>query len=189
MTFILASNSPRRRELLARFFTEFRVEPSRFEEGSAGLSASEAALFNARGKAADVAARHPDCAVLGADTVVSLGGNVLGKPKDEADACAILRTLRGRTHEVLTGICLIAGGREQADVVTTRVTFYPLSDELIARYVASGLPLDKAGAYGIQDGYPLVASYEGSYSNVVGLPLERLGEMLHTAGLICPAEQ
>ena len=95
-----------------------------------------------------------------------------------------MRSLSARTHTVYTAICLIANGREQTDVVATQVTFSPLSEELIARYVASGLPMDKAGAYGIQDGYPLVERFEGSYSNVVGLPLERLRAMLREAKLI-----
>ena len=185
MKLILASNSPRRRELLAQFISEFEVEPSRFEERGAGLPAYEAALANACGKARDVASRRADAAVLGADTVVSPDGQrVLGKPNDAADACAMLRALSGKEHIVCTGVCLIADGREQRDVVTTRVRFAPLSDDLIARYVASGLPMDKAGAYGIQDGYPLVERYEGSYSNVVGLPVERLRAMLRAAGLI-----
>ena len=184
MKFILASNSPRRRELLAGLVPQFDVEPSRFSEKGAGLCAYDAALLNACGKARDVAARHADCAVLGADTVVSLDGRILGKPVNEADARRMLRALSGREHEVLTGICLIADGREERDVVTTRVTFSRLSDEVIERYVASGLPLDKAGAYGIQDGYPLVERHCGSYSNVVGLPLERLREMLRAAHLI-----
>lgn len=184
MRFLLASNSPRRRELLANLIPEFDVEPSRFEESGAGLSAFETARANACGKAREVASRFPDCAVLGADTVVSLDGNVLGKPKNEEDACAILRSLSARTHTVYTAICLIANGREQTDVVATQVTFSPLFEELIARYVASGLPMDKAGAYGIQDGYPLVERFEGSYSNVVGLPLERLRTMLREAKLI-----
>ena len=184
MTFILASNSPRRRELLARLLPGFVTEPSHFEEGGAGLCAYEAVRLNAAGKARDVAARHADCAVLGADTVVSLGGRILGKPRDAADARAMLRDMSGREHEVYTGMCLIAGGRERQDVAVTRVRFAPLSEELIADYVASGLPLDKAGSYGIQDGYPLVESYAGSYSNVMGLPLERLQVLLREAGLI-----
>ena len=96
----------------------------------------------------------------------------------------MLRTLSGGEHFVYSGVCLIARGREDADTVCTRVYFSPLTDELIDRYVASGLPMDKAGAYGIQDGYPLVSRYEGSWSNVVGLPLERLQAMLRAAGLI-----
>ena len=138
--------------------------------------------------------------MLGADTVVCLDGALLGKPKqaarqavlevqnveprDAADAAAILRRLSGREHVVYTGACLIAGGKEYADVAATRVVFSALSEELIRRYVASGLPMDKAGAYGIQDGYPLVARYEGSFSNVVGLPVELLGGMLRAARLL-----
>ena len=96
----------------------------------------------------------------------------------------MLHRLSGREHEVYTGLCLIADGRGQTDVVCTRVRFAALTEELIARYVASGLPMDKAGAYGIQDGYPLVGRYEGSYSNVVGLPVERLRDILREARLI-----
>ena len=185
MKLILASNSPRRRELLAQLVREFETQPSRFEESGAGLSASGTARLNACGKAREVASRFPDCAVLGADTVVSPDGRrVLGKPKDARDARAMLRELSGQEHVVCTGVCLIAGGREESDAVLTRVRFYPLSEELIARYAASGLPMDKAGAYGIQDGYELVESYAGSYSNVVGLPVERLREMLRGAGLL-----
>lgn len=184
MKLILASNSPRRRELLAQLISEFEVEPSRFEERGAGLPAYEAALANACGKARDVASHRADAAVLGADTVVCLDGALLGKPKDAADAAAILRRLSGREHVVYTGVCLIAGGKEYADVAATRVVFSALSEELIGRYVASGLPMDKAGAYGIQDGYPLVARYEGSFSNVVGLPVELLGGMLRAARLL-----
>ncbi len=151
---------------------------------SAGLCASRAALANAAGKAREVASRFPGCAVLGADTVVSLDGAILGKPRDGEEASSMLHRLSGREHEVYTGLCLIADGREQTDVVCTRVRFAALTEELIARYVASGLPMDKAGAYGIQDGYPLVGRYEGSYSNVVGLPVERLRDILREARLI-----
>ena len=184
MRLILASSSPRRRELLAQLIPCFDVEPSRFEESSAGLCASRAALANAAGKTREVASRFPGCAVLGADTVVSLDGAILGKPRDGEEASSMLHRLSGREHEVYTGLCLIADGREQTDVVCTRVRFAALTEELIARYVASGLPMDKAGAYGIQDGYPLVGRYEGSYSNVVGLPVERLRDMLREARLI-----
>lgn len=185
MRLLLASNSPRRRELLARLVPDFGVEPSRFAECGAGFLAYDAALANARGKAREVASRCPGCAVLGADTVVSPDGReIFGKPRDAAQARAMLRTLSGREHFVYSGVCLIARGREDADTVCTRVYFSPLTDELIDRYVASGLPMDKAGAYGIQDGYPLVSRYEGSWSNVVGLPLERLQALLRAAGLI-----
>ena len=157
----------------------FLVKPSGFEEVH-GLSAQTAALVNARGKAEEVFSRFPSDVVLGADTVVSLGGEVFGKPQDDADAARMLRLLSGRTHTVYTGVCLLAEGVREERVVATDVTFFPLSEELIAAYVASGLPRGKAGAYGIQDGYPLVEKIMGSYTNVVGLPTEEVGGMLAT---------
>ena len=111
MRLVLASASPRRKELLARLVPQFEVEPSRFEEVGAGLSACETARAFAVGKAREVAARRPQDAVLGSDTVVSLDGKILGKPKDEGDARRMLRLLSGRTHTVYTGVCLIAGGK------------------------------------------------------------------------------
>ena len=184
MKLILASNSPRRRALLGALIRDVTVEPSHFSEEDAGLSARDTALLFARGKAADVASRNPDCAVLGADTVVALGDRILGKPKDAAQARAMLRLLSGKAHTVYTGVCLVTPERKFSDVVETRVVFRDLEEELIEAYVQSGLPLDKAGAYGIQDGYPLVEKYEGSFTNVVGLPMERLKALLHEAGII-----
>lgn len=177
MRLILASNSPRRKELLAGFHIPFEVIPSRFEEAAAGLSAKDTALCFACGKAAEVAARFPEAYVLGADTVVSLGGEILGKPKDGEDAKRMLRALSGKTHSVFTGVCLTGRGVLLKETVETKVTFYPLSEEFIARYVESGSPLDKAGAYGIQDG-ALAESYQGSYTNVIGLPVETVGAFL-----------
>lgn len=175
MKVLLASASPRRRQLLAQI-TAFEVEPSSFEERAAGLSARETALSFARGKARDVFLKHPDCLVLGADTVVCLNGEIFGKPKDAADAKRMLRLLSGKTHSVFTGVCLMRSGAAAEGVDETRVTFLPLSEEEIDAYVASGLPFGKAGAYGIQDG-GLVEKIEGSYSNVVGLPLELTQEL------------
>ena len=149
-----------------------------FEESAKGLSAYGTALCFARGKAREVASRFPGATVLGADTVVSLDGEILGKPKSKEDAKRMLGMLSGRAHAVYTGVCIVRGDREVSKVVTSRVIFRGLSDELIERYVASGLPLDKAGAYGIQDGYPLVDRYEGSYTNIIGLPVETVREML-----------
>ena len=182
--FILASASPRRRELLSGLVSRFCVQPSRFEEVPSGLPPARTALSFAVGKAEDVAARFPGQIVLGADTVVSLGGDVLGKPRDAADAAATLRRLSGCTHSVFTGICLIGRGKKLCATEESRVTFFELSDALIAQYVASGLPLDKAGSYGIQDGYPLVRALEGSYTNVVGLPVERVRTMLEELGYV-----
>lgn len=177
---ILASASPRRRELLSLLGYEFIAEPSLFEESAKGLSAYETALAFARGKAEEVASRHPSALVLGADTVVSHDGEIFGKPKSAAEAASMLSRLSGKTHTVYTAIVL-RGASCAEKVVSTRVTFFPLSTELISAYVASGLPMDKAGAYGIQDGYPLVKEISGSYTNVVGLPTEEVDTMLKAA--------
>ena len=178
---ILASGSPRRRELLGKLGYSFQVEPSLFEESAKGLSAYETVLAFAEGKAEEVLSRFPSACVLGADTVVEEGGEILGKPKDEEDARRMLRRLSGRTHFVHTGVAILTERTRRVFAVTTEVEFYPLSEELIERYVASGLPLDKAGAYGIQDGYPLVRKIKGSFTNVVGLPTEEVDTMLKAA--------
>lgn len=175
MKLLLASASPRRRELLAPV-CPFEVEISRFEEVDKG-SAEEVVLSNARGKALEVLGRFPDCRVLGADTAVALDGMILGKPKDAADAERMLRSLSGKTHSVFTGVCLADKSGVKERVVETKVLFKELSKKTIKSYVLSGAPLDKAGAYGIQDGV-VVKSYEGSYTNVMGLPMETVKEML-----------
>ncbi len=169
--------------MLARIYPDFSVEPSRFEEKGEKLSARETALTFAVGKAREVYSRFPGRFVLGADTVVSFGGEILGKPKNAENAAAMLRELSGKTHSVFTGVCLVGEGIFLRDTVETKVVFHTLSEELIAEYVKSGSPLDKAGAYGIQDGYPLVKSYEGSYTNVVGLPLETVRTFLKEGNL------
>lgn len=176
MKFLLASNSPRRRELLSGLVPAFEVVPSRFEEiAKEGERGEERCLRFAEGKAREVFARFPDAAVLGADTVVVFGGEILGKPKDEADAFEMLRFLSGKTHSVYTGVCLVTPEGERSGVEETCVTFRPLSDEEILSYIKTGSPFDKAGAYGIQDS-GFAAAFRGSYSNVVGLPLERVRE-------------
>ncbi len=179
---ILASNSPRRRELLATLGYKFDIVPSRFEERAEGLSARETALAFARGKAHEVFSRYPGHIVLGADTVVALEGEIFGKPADDEDAKRMLSKLSGKTHSVFTGVCVLSPKGTRECVAETRVEFFPLGEELIARYIASGLPADKAGAYGIQDGFPLVKAVEGSYSNVVGLPVEEVGAILSALG-------
>ena len=184
MKLILASNSPRRRELLAQDNIQFTVIPSCFEEVGEGLSAQETVSLFAEGKAREVFSRFPGAAVLGADTVVALDGEILGKPENSIHAAEMLRRLSGRVHAVYTGVCLIADGFFRSGIVETKVTFRVLSEETIAAYVKSGLPLDKAGAYGIQDGYPLVESYKGSYTNVIGLPMELVREYLKE-GRLC----
>lgn len=180
---ILASASPRRRELLQELGISFSVIPSLFEEKAEGLCPSETALAFARGKAEEVFSRYPDFAVLGADTVVAIEGELLGKPHSCEEAKAMLRKLSGRTHSVFTGVCLVKENLQLCGISETQVHFFKLSEALIEEYVRSGLPLDKAGAYGIQDGYPLVESYEGSYTNVVGFPMELVREYLRKADI------
>ena len=175
---ILASNSPRRREILTGLGYEFTVCPSLFEELAEGLSARDTVAAFARGKAAEVFSRYPNSVVLGADTVVAYGEEILGKPKSEEDAKRMLRLLSGKTHSVYTGVCVVSAKGMRETVAETRVTFNALAEETINSYVNSGLPMDKAGAYGIQDGFPLVREIEGSYTNVVGLPAEETQALL-----------
>lgn len=176
MRFLLASNSPRRRELLKEVIAAFQVVPSRYEEvGKAGEKGSERCLRFAEGKAEEVFSRFPDAAVLGADTVVELDGAILGKPKTQAEAFSMLQALSGKTHSVFSGVCLVTPEGKRLGVEEARVTFRPLSDEEIRAYIATGSPMDKAGAYGIQDS-GFVSALSGSYSCVVGLPLERVRE-------------
>lgn len=171
---ILASASPRRRELLAQAGLAFEVVPSGWEESApAGFSPQQRVQALARGKAQDVARLHPQDVVIGADTLVFLDGEPLGKPHSQKEAADMLARLSGRTHQVMTGVCILApGGKEICFAAETEVTFYPLGEEEIAAYIATGEPMDKAGAYGIQGrGAVLVRSICGDYNNVVGLPL------------------
>jgi septum formation protein len=183
MKLILASASPRRRELLANAAFEFEVRPSAVAETPhPGEKPEEFARRAAREKALDVAAKaEPGTLVLGADTVVALEDSILGKPLDAAEAEQMLRQLSGRTHHVITAVCLLRAPDRVADLQqeTTAVTFRPLALEEIRAYVASGEPFDKAGAYAIQGlASKFVARIEGDYSNVVGLPVGRVKEML-----------
>ena len=160
MDIILASNSPRRKQILEEFGYPFKVKTEEVKEEDKG-SPKKAALFNAMLKAKKVfdnlsASEKIGAAVIGADTVVTLNGKIIGKPKGKEDAKSTLKTLSGKKHYVLTGFCIIAGGRTYKGVEKTAVIFNNLSDELIEDYVIKKRPLDKAGAYGIQDGYPLV---------------------------------
>ena len=183
---ILASASPRRAELLRSLGLQFDVLPTGADERDEHpTSVHDLALHNARVKALDAAARHPDALVLGADTIVVLGSEVFGKPRDLDDARRMLRRLSGQTHSVITGVCLLCrgGNRERTFAVETRVRFRPLSDTDIEQYLDAVHVLDKAGAYAIQEGPPLVENIEGSYSNVVGLPLERLAAELREFGV------
>lgn len=175
MELILASNSPRRKELLERFGFKFKTVKSDYAEKDTGLSPADTVKTFATGKAEyvfDTLKDKSDAVVLGADTVVVMDGKILGKPADKTDAVKTLKLLSGKTHSVLTGYAIISDKKRETGCVETKVTFNFLADELINRYVNSGLPLDKAGSYGIQDGYNLVKSYDGSFYNVVGLPID-----------------
>jgi septum formation protein len=177
---ILASASPRRAELLRQLAMNFEVLPSAAEEmAHEHLSPQEICQLNAHRKARAVAKAIPDALVLGADTLVFVGGEILGKPKDRAEAERMLANLQGRTHQVVTGVSLthLRGHRERLFAVSTDVTFRPLTAEQIREYLDHVNPLDKAGAYAIQEhGEKIVSEISGSYSNVVGLPLEKLSE-------------
>ena len=185
MEWILASASPRRKELLGQLIEKFDVIPSQGEEKTDGTLSPEMLVKTlAEQKATEVATYSTARGkiVLGADTVVALGNEVLGKPKDEEDAKRMLTALSGRSHDVYTGVCIVyvdeMGARKtKVDAARTEVVFEDLSKEQIDKYVASGSPMDKAGAYGIQDG-GLVKEIKGSYSNVVGLPMELLERMM-----------
>lgn len=182
MKVILASASPRRLELLQQIGIEPIVCPADFDEGDGAASqADEIVLANALGKCRAVAElKGTELPVIGADTVVVIDNVILGKPKNPEAACAMLKQLSGRAHEVLTGIAIKYKDKEVAEVVHTKVYFRKLTDAEIAAYVATGEPLDKAGAYGIQGrGAVLVEEIDGCYNNVVGLPISRVNELLN----------
>jgi len=188
---VLASASPRRKELLGSLGVAYRVIPSLVDEPEPDAAETPGgyALRMARLKARDVAWGHPGSYVLGADTVVAVGGHILGKPRDEADARRMLAMLAGREHTVVTGCCLVGpdGQTVWEEAPASRVTFAALTDEAIAAYAATGEPLDKAGGYAIQGlGAFMIARVEGSYTNVVGLPLAEVVELLRTYGVIVP---
>jgi len=176
---ILASNSPRRRELLAGLGIDFTVKViSGIDESwPHDLKGQDIPLYISREKAVPYKPLiAPDELVITADTIVYVDGNVLGKPRDKADAQRMLHLISGRWHEVITGVTLMTTAKEHSFAVTTKVKFGNLTDDEINRYVESGMPMDKAGAYGIQEwiGYVGVEAIEGSYFNVVGLPVQRL---------------
>ena len=184
---ILASTSPRRRDLLMQVGLNFEVVPSSVEEEHQdGLSPLEVARTLAREKASDVASRLSSGIVIGADTIVVLEGEILGKPKDPEDAFQILRKLSGRSHDVITALALIDidSGKMITGEEITRVFFKEMIDQEISAYISTGEPMDKAGAYGIQGrGILFVRRIEGCYTNVVGLPMMKLTEMLSEMGV------
>ena len=188
---VLASSSPRRVALLRMLGLPFVQEPSRAEEplgAQTGAPVDPVAwtLRQALRKARDVASRHPDALVIGADTVVVLGREVLGKPRDRSEAVAMLSKLAGRSHRVVSAVAVVdaASGREETGTRTTRVWMRSLRPEEIEAYVDTGEPMDKAGAYAIQGlGATLVPRIDGCYFNVVGLPLALLADLLSRFGV------
>lgn len=185
---VLASASPRRQQMLSDLGLAYSLAPSQADETiRPGEAAADAARRLARMKAAAAFVQWPDRAVLAADTVVVLEGEILGKPADRADARRMLAALSGREHLVLTGYCLTWPGREELGLAESRVRFRPLSAAEIEAYLTSGEPMDKAGAYAIQGlAGAFVEEVSGSYTNVVGLPLARVVGLLLREGLIEP---
>lgn len=173
MEIILASGSPRRRELLTLAGIEYKVIPSECDEAlPQNISPEDAVKLLAQRKARNVFNKYPDSLIIGADTVVALEGKILGKPKDKENAKAMLLSLSGKTHEVYTGVALISKYKREVFSCRSQVTFYPLTEKEIDDYIKTGEPMDKAGAYGIQGkGFILVKSINGDYNNIVGLPL------------------
>jgi septum formation protein len=183
---ILASSSPRRQELLREAGIVFDVHPAHTpEERNAGETALEYACRLAQEKAQAVAGDFPGRYILGADTIVVVDGEILEKPRDASDAARMLRLLSGRGHQVITAVCLVTPQRRShTRSAITLVSFRDVSEEEIQHYIAGGEPMDKAGAYAIQGGAgPWVQGIEGDYTNVVGLPVTIVKEMLSESGL------
>jgi septum formation protein len=180
---ILASQSPRRRELLSLVGIAHEVRPADIDERYlAGESPHAHAERLAREKAAKI--QQPDAVVIAADTIVVADGDVLGKPSDDADAAKMLRRLSGRTHAVITAVAVAWQGRLESAVEEVEVTFHRLSDRDVTGYIATREPMDKAGAYGIQGfGATIVARVDGDYFAVMGLPLQRLVQLFERIGL------
>ena len=177
---ILASASPRRQELLKYIVPEFRVIPADIDETIPdNISPEKSAEFLAVKKAKHISAENPESIVIGSDTVVIIDGEILGKPRDASDAERMLRKLSGRTHAVITGVCISCGNITDSFSCKTGVKFFTLTDGEIHDYIATGEPMDKAGAYGIQGkGCLLAESIEGDFFNVVGLPVSLLKRRL-----------
>lgn len=183
MKLILASKSPRRIELLKKLGYTFEVIPAVGEEViEHGLLPEAVARNIAEQKGKEVFAKHPDALVISADTIVVFDGEIIGKPKDDADAVRTLERLSGNVHRVVTGWCVLFPSGERRGYEVTEVRFNALSRQLIDGYVGGGLSADKAGSYGIQDGFPFVKSYSGSYFNIMGFPLEKINEVLKEVG-------
>ncbi len=178
MKIILASKSPRRKEILEKMGVDFVIDVADADESvGSELSPVEAVCEISKRKADAVFQRHEgeDCIIISADTVVVIDGKIIGKPKDENDAFNIIKSLSGRTHEVYTGFTVCGNGKSKTDFEVTKVHFKELCDDDIRRYVATGEPMDKAGAYGIQQKGNLFVEYiHGDYYNVVGFPISKI---------------
>lgn len=187
MKLVLASASPRRRELLLSIGLDFEVAPSSVEELRGKAEDPESYVLRlSQEKAGEVSTRRPEAWVIGADTTVYIDGSILEKPSDRADAARMLRTISGRIHTVFTGVTLLgpSGRHNESKVVATEVTMISLTDEEITWYVGTGEPMDKAGAYAVQGvGAMFISSINGNYTNVVGLPLSVLFDMMRRAGI------
>lgn len=177
---ILASKSPRRQELMKLIFDDFIIEPAQGEEIiPEGADPMDVSRLLAVQKCREVSEKYPDGVVVGCDTTVIVGGEILGKPADKADAARMLRLLSGSVHYVISGVCLRMQSHERSFSQITEVAFRKLSEEEIAAYIATGEPMDKAGAYGIQEkGCLLVKGISGDFFNVVGLPVGKLAAEL-----------
>lgn len=186
MNIVLASKSPRRIELLKLMGLQFIIEPCTDEERvDNSLPVHRVVEALALQKASAIAKNHPDSCIIGADTIVWLDNQIIGKPKNEQDAFRILNLLQNRTHEVYTGIAVITPSGTQLCHCITKVTFAPMSHDEINGYIASGEPMDKAGAYGMQGvGGVFIKKVEGSSFNVIGMPIDVLYRMLKSAKVI-----
>lgn len=182
---ILASQSARRRELLAKAGATFTCEPANLTETiDTSLSHEEAIQKLAYQKAAAILAHHPEALVIGSDTVVVCQGEILGKPRDHEDCVRMLRMLSGRTHEVITGLCFLSRRRCHQEVSVAEVTFAELSEDEILAYAATSEPYDKAGAYAIQGRAAcFITGIRGDYYTIMGLPLERVYQELKNISL------
>jgi septum formation protein len=182
---ILASQSPRRRQLLELIGIAHEVQPADIDESYlAGERPREHAERLARGKTAVIAEREPDALIIGSDTIVVVDGDVLGKPADQLDAVRMLARLAGRSHVVVTAVAVTWRGETRSAVEEVGVTFHPMSRTEIDAYIATGEPMDKAGAYGIQGyGATIVSRVDGDYFAVMGLPLQRLTRVLASLGI------
>ncbi|MDE7401563.1 MAG: Maf family protein [Clostridia bacterium] len=178
MKIILASASPRRRELLSQIVKDFEIIPAKGEEcADNSLPPERIAERLAENKCGEVFEKNNGALVIGCDTIVVYNGVILGKPRSAEDAVSTLKMLSGRTHSVITGVCVRCGNKKITASERTEVRFNDLSEDFIKTYVAGGSPMDKAGSYGIQDG-GVVKSYSGSYTNVVGLPVELVKKII-----------